>query len=162
MIDVANRLKRSFEENYNRWYKRAIRITHSHEMSEDAIQEACSRALRWSGSYNKEKPFDDWMSAILNNAIYAIVNEERRGGVKIEFKEDFITSHKMDEWSQDIVEKVKSDIKTLEDQKREVATLYFLHGYTPRDICQIVGMTNNAVRQFIKRFKKVLGEKYGS
>lgn len=129
-------------------------------MAEDAIHLACERALRWHSSFDGTKSFDKWFYSILNNAVFSIINEERRGGVKVEYKEEFDLGYKPDKMSFDIVRKVEALIDELDSPKRDVARLYFLQGYTPRDICQIVDMSNNAIRQFIKRYRKVLEETY--
>ena len=115
----------------------------------------------WNSSFDGSKPFDKWFNSILNNSLYALINEERRGGVKVEYKEEFAESytpsHRL---SFDIVKQVEEAIDKLDTPKKEVAKLYFLKGYNPKDICQIVDMSNNAVRQFIKRYKKLLEDIY--
>lgn len=131
-------------------------------MAEDAIQEACKRALMWHTSFDNTKTFDKWFNSILNNSLRDLLAEEKRGGTKIEYKDWQDTRIAPEKKVSDILTQVEEDIAQLPDDKREVATLYFLKGYTPREICKIVEMTNNSVRSFLKRYKQTLEEAYGT
>ena len=154
-------IEQHYKDNYKQQVKTMLRRAGSWQNAEDIVQESYARAFQFCKSYDKERPFEGWFVTILNNTLKQYKSDERRLGMAVEYDEDYDSVWDFDEEASDILDRIKADIAAQPQPYRDVYTLYFLNQYAPREIVQVVDITNNAVRSAVKRFKKVLEAKYG-
>lgn len=157
-MDIRPILEKEYEANFKQWMKFTVRSNITPEMAEDAIQDACVRALSYSVTFDRDKDFSDWFAIIRRNALMDILAIERRCGTQLEYKEEMDGREYAESLSSDIVDKAKLLIDDLPEGRREICKLYFIHGLAPREIEQVVDKSNKAIRDIICRFKKQLGE----
>ena len=133
------------------------------ENAEDIVQEAFARALRYRSSFSVYKnDLRAWINAILNNTLRDFKIDERRMGMSVEYNEDMDEPCPLHEWESDMIEAVKADIERKPVLVRQALYLYFFKGYKPREIAQVVEMTNGYIRTSVKEFKQQMRKKYGS
>lgn len=161
-MDIRNLLDESYRKNKRLWLKRLRHGKVTPEMAEDALQNACVRAIVYSYTYDTDKDFTDWFSRILRNALMDVLAQERRGGIHVEYKEEVDVREYADTQNFDVVAKAMAEIEKLPEPRREICRLYFLFGMTPREIEQVVENNNKSIRDIIFRFKKHLKETYGT
>lgn len=160
-IDVVVELETRFKTDYKKWFNSIKGRATVPEMAEDAIQEACLRCIRFSDSYDGSRPFDEWFYTIMRNALTDKLKEDKNYGMSFEYNDELSIAPDRTIWDYDIVAMVNEDIKLLPQPRRDICNLYFMKGYTPRDISSVLDVTNNKARSIVKRFKRTLEAKYG-
>lgn len=127
--------------------------------AEDIVQEAFARALKYIGSWNPDyKPLAAWFNTIMNNACKDFQREERVKGMGM--MHDYESRLLDDEMADsELVEKIIKDMGVT--SQSEVLRMYFLLGYTPREIAQVHELKPQSISNIIQRFKLDMREKYG-
>jgi RNA polymerase sigma factor (sigma-70 family) len=126
--------------------------------AEDVVQEAFCRAWKFRGLYDPDKgKFSSWFNAILFNALRDVQQEARAGPARYtpEISPDNILA------DVDLLDKkdkkkfLKKKISKVKKEKhRQVLELFFVLGYTSKEISQVVDkMTQTNVTTIIMRFK---------
>ena len=133
------------------------------ENAEDVVQEAFARALRYRNSFSVYKhDLRAWINGILNNTLHDFKIGERRMGMSTEYREDMDEPCPLMDWEDDMIEAAKADIECKPVLVRQALHLYFFKGYKPREIAQVVEMSNGYIRTSVKEFKQQCRKKYGS
>lgn len=131
--------------------------------SEDVVQEAFTRALKYSNSFDEDKQeFGGWFNGILNNALRDYTKDVRLLGMSVEYTEDMDELIPLLEWESDLIDAVKKDIERKSEGIRQALWLYLFRQYKPREIAQVVDMTNAHIRTAVKEFKQENQKKYGA
>lgn len=149
-----------YKAHKDRIVKRYTRFAGSLEASEDIVQEAYYRALRYFDTYDKSSKFETWFSRILKNALNHYKNVER-GHPYEEFDEELVEGIDFCGYNRVLLEQIRNEIYSYNGETQEVLQLYFKWGYSPKEINQIVDMKYKAIEQTIYRFKGFVREKYG-
>jgi len=130
--------------------------------AEDVVQESYTRALRYRKSFNPdEQELGAWFNKIMNNALRNAQQAERRLGMSVEYTEDMDEIIDLLEWEEDMVSNIKKDVASKNTVVRQVLQLYLFNQYKPREIAQVLDMSNAYVRTIAKEFKIELRAKYG-
>lgn len=148
-------LEEYYSLNFDNLCKQLGRLFPNFQDSEDCVQEAFSRALKYLDSYNPERAgFDKWFTSILNNSIRDKRKEIRMKGMTQEVVEEdsYVDDGTMSEMD------LHRYLKGYKGKTREVLKLYFISGYKPKDICAVLDMSREAVKQTLFRFKKKIKE----
>lgn len=161
-MDIRILLDDSYRANKRQWLKKLTHGKVTPEMAEDAVQDACIRAMIYSHSYDTGKHFDGWFNTLLRNALMDVLATDRRGGMHVEYKEELDVRDYKETASSGIFLKVSDEINNLPEPRKEICRLYFLCDMKPREIEQVVEASGNSIRGIIKRFKKHLEETYGT
>jgi len=126
--------------------------------AEDVVQEAYTRALKYSKSYEGDgssASFGAWLSSIIFNCIKDFHRENRMRGMTSEELEGI-----EDETSKPINKLVlKRVIDTVDKepkQKRELLRLFFFKQFTTKEIAELLPFTHSNVRVIIHYFRKKL------
>lgn len=155
-------LEKFYRENRFRLVKIMSNRAGSVSNAEDVVQDAFERALKYSNSFQPEKQkLGAWFNTILNNALRDFKVNERRMGMSVEYDErkdegDFVL-----ELEEDILESVKKDIAEKSYPLSRALYLYFFCQYKPRDIVQVLPISNTYVRTGVKEFKQQMSSGYG-
>jgi RNA polymerase sigma factor (sigma-70 family) len=130
--------------------------------AEDVVQEAYCRALKYKGTYGvQEQDFGAWINKIINNALRTAQAAERRMGMSVEYNEDMDEMVDMLEWEEDMIKVVTNEMDKKSSAVRQVLYLYFFSQYKPREISQVLDISNGYIRTTVKEFKNQLKAKYG-
>ena len=154
------------EKHHRKNFDRLV-IVYSHRSggrwgAEDVVQEAFSRALKYSNSFDGDKQeFGGWFNGILNNALRDYKKDERLLGMSVEYTEDMDELTPLLEWESDLLIAINKDIGRKPVQVRQALWLYLFRQYKPREIAQVVDMSNAHIRTAVKEFKQEMRAKYG-
>lgn len=159
-------MKKMIEEFYLRERRRLVKVVSNRaggvENAEDVVQTAFERALRYRRSFDpNHKEFEGWFVTILNNALRDFKADERLLGMSVEYKEELDERIELTDIEGDLAEAILMEIEKKSFPVRQALFLYFVKQYTPREIVQILDMTNGYVRISVHDFKKELRKKYG-
>lgn len=128
--------------------------------AEDVVQEAFARALKYWDTYDpNNKELGAWFNTILNNTLKDFKRGELMYGMCIEFDENLYKGTELSLTNHHMVGKVKQLIEDKRDHTREILSLYYLKGYKPQDIEQILDVSNKSIRMAVWRFKDEVKEK---
>jgi DNA-directed RNA polymerase specialized sigma24 family protein len=159
-------MKKRIEQHYIDKRKRLVILLSNRaggrQNAEDIIQNAFELAIRYRHSYNIGlQTFEVWFNTILNNALRKFKTEEKRMGMSVEYNEDMDESCPMLEWEEDMINLIKWEVNKKKLPMRQALYLYLFRGYKPREVAQIVDMSNAYIRTSVKEFKQEMRKKYG-
>ena len=151
------------EQYYRDNYKRKVKIVSfilrgdSHT-AEDVVQEAFSKALQYSSSYDVNRgTVDKWFNSIMFNTLHRLQRDNK--GVTVPVTDalslEDIFSEKLLSESPDLRQYIESCIKKVENEKhRRILELFFVKGYTSLEIAQIEQrVTQTNVTTVVMRFR---------
>lgn len=151
-----------YRTNYAKLVKKVSGRSETPENAEDIVQNAFVNALTYYKSYNPAiKDFDTWFGVILNNSLKRFMKDARRFGTTDEFDEEMHEGVELTQLGDDLVKKVTGEINKKNKTNKEVLSLYFLKGYKPADIAEVVDLPARAIVQCVHRFKTEIAERYG-
>lgn len=162
MEDRNKTLGEFYLKNYRMFCKRVSNRAGGGYNAEDVVQEAFSRALLYWSSFNPEyKALGAWFNTILNNTLKDFTQAERMIGMSMEFDEELHEGIGMSQTSAHTMKRIKHMINGKRDGTKECLTLYFLNGYTCKEVCHVTDMKPKAVSMAVLRFKQEVKEKLG-
>lgn len=151
-------IEEHYKLHYNVLVKRYRRRVpnQSVALAEEVVQEAYARALKYFSAFEpKLNTFEKWFNAILRNATNDCRTSESGNG----------TTKELDENTEDI-RASKNDYKNLHSMLIEiyqiqktsprdyqVLSMFYVNGFTSKDISVYMGMSHSNVRQLIHKFK---------
>ena len=159
-------MHKKIEQHHRESFDRLV-IVYSHRAggkwaAEDVVQEAFSRALKYRNSFDETKQeFGGWFNGILNNSLREYKHKERLLGMSVEYTEEMDELTPLLEWEDNLISAVKKDIDGKSEQVRQALWLYLFRRYKPREIAQVVEMSNTHIRTTVKEFKQEMRAKYG-
>jgi len=157
---MNKQLERFYKTNYLTLIKRVSHRAGGPYNAEDVVQEAFVRALKYWGAFEPDKKeLGAWFHTILNNALKDFKRQELMYGMCLEFDEELYTGKEMAHVDQDVLAKVAKLIEEKRDGTSDILSLYYLRGYKPREIAEILDINNKAIRMAVWRFKDEMKEK---
>lgn len=130
-------------------YRIAISMLDNEEDAADAIQETVLKCWQKIGQLKNEEFFQTWLTRILINQCKDILKSRKRY-VPIEdipergYEDDYFTG----EW--------KSLLQVLDKKYRIVMELYYVEGYSTKEIAEMLHITDANVRSRMTRGRKQL------
>ena len=82
-------------------------------------------------------------------------------GMSVEYNEEMDEACPLLEWEEDMINLIKWEVSKKSPMMRQALHLYFFRGYKPREIVQIVDMSNAYIRTSVKEFKQEMQKRYG-
>jgi len=159
---MYKKIEQHYLDNYRRRLKILVNRAGSISNAEDVLQDAYERALRYRNSFDPDaQELDAWFNTIANNALRDFKQSERRMGMSVEYAEERDEGVPLADWEEDMIEAVKKDIACKNVMVRQALYLYFFKQYKPREIAQILDMSNCYIRTSVKEFKQQVVAKYG-
>ena len=149
-----------YRENYDALVKKVKNRAGSPENAEDVVQEAFTRALKYFDSYLPHLQFERWFGVILSNTLKTYQNECRMAGLTKNIDDA------LDELEPVVPDHIKDHFRNHMDKlsnskgsyNKEIIRLHILFGYTSKEISELLGISNGAVRNSISAFtKEVVG-----
>jgi len=167
---MNKQIEQHYAENFDKLVKRFSHRAGGVADAEDVVQEAFALALKYKDSFNPDNvygekghktEFGGWFNGILNNSLKLYKKKERLLGMSVEYSEDMDELVPLMEWEDNLIEAVKKDIARKPEQVRQALWLYIFKQYKPREIAQVVEMSNAYIRTSVKEFKQEMRAKYG-
>lgn len=152
-------LEKHYTDNYSKLVKRTYSRTKDVPSSEDIVQETFARALKyWADPDNIEA----WINIILNNSLRDHQRMMRLQGATFASEEEGEQEViQTSDWAEDMMEKLSLEISKKPAPQRDVLHLFFEREFKPREIAQVVDLTNGNIRVIISRFKEEMAGRYG-
>jgi RNA polymerase sigma-70 factor (ECF subfamily) len=144
-------LQQYYKENWGSLVKGAGGPFDTPQDGEDVVQEAFTRALTYIDTFNPDKGnFEGWFRRILQNTMKDHLREKRLKGMS-DSEEELEDEVSLD--NDALCSEVAKEINNKRQPARDILTMYFLLGYTPKDISKSLNLKSKTVRQAIWRFK---------
>lgn len=134
----------------DKMYHVAKTLLHSDEDCMDAIQEAIVKAFSKIDTLRVDDYASTWLIRILINECYSIMKREK----KLVSLEDYGQEERAAE-SEDYSELYQA-ISRLPEQVRLSVILYYLEGYSIKEIAELMDTTEGAVKNRLQRARKKL------
>jgi RNA polymerase sigma-70 factor (ECF subfamily) len=163
MMDKKNRSFLVYYDKYKAkifnycWY----RINFDREIAEDLTSEIFIKAFSNFDSFDQEASFQAWIYAIAHNHL---VNHYRKGGREVSLDE--VLEFSIDNTATKVhasleVEKILSAIAQMDAYSRNVLLMKYVDGLDSKEIAQVLGKNDGAVRTQLSRSLAILKEKLG-
>lgn len=146
-------LSEFYEENKNRFYMLAYSKLHNSEASEDAVQEAFLRIVRYPDRFFSIEPHKrlPYSIIIIKNVVLQML--EKQGKYVFEELSEDIPDCNLSVEDISIGNVARSElvefIKTLSEAKKQAVILKGVYGLDNREIADVLGITESAVRRRI-------------
>lgn len=145
-------------EHYNKNFKKLVKKmsfrSGTQWAAEDIVQEAYARALKYIGSFQDGKDFNNWFTTILNNSLYEHQNVERGMVVPEEVDEPLV------ELPSGLLEDVRRLMKRESKEHQEILHLHFVLDYSAQDISKVTNNTYANSSKVIQRFRNNVKQLY--
>lgn len=121
----------------------------------DAIQEAIVKAFSKMHTLKKDSYGKTWLIRIVMNECYAIM----RKGKRVVPLENHMVKEPSEQWEQEDYSDLYEAISRLTEQTRLSVTLYYMEGYSIKEIADLMDTTESAVKNRLARAReKIRGE----
>lgn len=120
----------------------------------DAIQEAIVKAFSKLHTLKEDTYAKTWLIKIVMNECYAIMRKEKR----IISLDDYQMEDKAAE--QEVYSELYEAIFKLPEPVKLCVTLYYLEGYSVKEVAQILDVTESAVKNRLLKAQAVLKESF--
>lgn len=146
--DAFDRLMKT---QLQKMYRIAISMLQNEEDAADAIQETVLKCWQKIGQVRNDKYFETWLTRILINQC----NDILRAGKKIIYVEDMPEIIHEDNY---FTNEWKEVLSSLNEKYRVVMELYYVDGFSTKEIAGMLHITNTNVRSRMARGRKQLEE----
>ena len=144
--DAFDRLMRT---QLQKMYRIAIAMLQNEEDAADAIQETVLKCWQKIGQVKNDKYFETWLTRILINQC----NDILRARKKIIYVEDVPEMVHEDHY---FTNEWKSVLSSLNEKYRVVMELYYVDGFSTKEIARMLHITDANVRRRMVRGRKQL------
>lgn len=144
--DAFDRLMRT---QLQKMYRIAISMLQNEEDAADAIQETVFKCWQKIGQVRNDEYFETWLTRILINQC----NDILRAGKKIIYVEDMPEIIHEDNY---FTNEWKEVLSSLNEKYRVVMELYYVDGFSTKEIAGMLHITNTNVRSRMVRGRKQL------
>lgn len=159
----SEKIKREFEEQVletiDALYNLAIQLTQHRQDAEDLVQETTLRAYRYFHRFERGTNFKAWIMTILKNLYINKYRKKIKEPVKIEFEEveNFISFPDISGAQEEIFsEIIRNSIDKLPQELRTVITLFYVEGFTYKEIAKITEVPLGTVMSRLYTAKQIL------
>ena len=147
--------------NYNTLVKKITRRVpnQSVALAEEVVQEAYARALKYQATFEpKINTFEKWFNGILRNATNDCKSAE--GGNNKEYDENVEDIRTNKDEHKHLRHILMELYRVQKSSQRDylLLSMFYVHGFTSKDIAIHMGMTHTNVRQIIFKFRNKLNE----
>lgn len=158
LIEMAkNKDSEAFEQLMRpciqKMYRIAYSILRNDEDAADAIQETTFLCWQKISQVRNEEFFETWLIRILINQCNNILKNRK----KVIYTDEFSDACYEDDYS---TCEWKSVIKGMNDKYRLVMELFYVDGYSTKEIAQILCITEMSVRKRLSRGRKQLEDMF--
>lgn len=134
-------------------YHIAKSILRDDEDCADAMQNAILHAYEKLHTLRNEKYFKTWLTRILINECYHILRSRK---ISVPYEDYFET---LEQAQKEDYSEVYEAVMELEDIYRIPLVLFYVEGFSIKDVCQILKLSQSTVKMRLYRSRKLLKEK---
>lgn len=134
-------------------YHIAKSILRDDEDCADAMQNAVLHAYEKLHTLRNEKYFKTWLTRILINECYHILRSRK---ISVPYEDYFET---LEQTQKEDYSEVYEAVMELEDIYRIPLVLFYVEGFSIKDVCQILKLSQSTVKMRLYRSRKLLKEK---
>lgn len=134
-------------------YHIAKSILRDDEDCADAMQNAILHAYEKLHTLRNEKYFKTWLTRILINECYHILRSRK---ISVPYEDYFETSEQV---QKEDYSEVYEAVMELEDIYRIPLVLFYVEGFSIKDVCKILKLSQSTVKMRLYRSRKLLKEK---
>lgn len=153
------KMKRNADQIFNKYckllYKISIIMLCSEEDAYDAVQESFLKYLNTKKDFNDESHERAWLTRVNINICKNILRF-RRMHPTVDYETLALHYHKPEETG------IMDTLMTLNAKDKEVLILYYIEGYSCKEIADMLKVSESAVKKKLERARKRLKEKYES
>lgn len=145
-------IKEYYEKNRKRHVNAINKIVNNYSTAEDIVQDAFLKAIVCINNYNENKGrFRDWFSRILYNTLCDFLKKEPEL-----FSEDYLNQQEKQYIDYTvIIDNFNSFIKSMDfKDHKQVLILFFIKGYSYKEIMNITGKSYNQIEYICKNFRQ--------
>lgn len=146
-----------FTELCRRYYPAMVAIAHSvlgnRDRAEDAAQQGFANAVGKLPQLKNKSKFGGWLAAICRNAALDMTRSTEKFG-----SYDGLSTTAADSHQDGPADAVRYAIRQLSDSAREVIYLRYYEGMSYERICEVLGLSEQAVNGRLRRAKKKIAE----
>lgn len=156
-MDLIKRAKNGDTEAFDllmrpqlqRMYRIAISMLENEEDAADAIQETVLKCWQKVGQLKNEEYFQTWLTRILINQCKDILKDRKKYVLVEEMPEiEYEDQYETDDW--------KTILSNLEEKYRIVMELYYVEGFSTKEIAKLLHIKEVNVRSRMSRGRKQL------
>ena len=146
-------------ESMNSMYNLAYRLTMNKDDAADLVQEASLRGFRFFYQYESGTNFKGWILTIVRNLF---INQYRKrvkepNKVNYDDVQSFVSAPDLNGANEEIFgEHVQKAMDGLPEEMREVVTLFYVEGFSYKEIAEIVGCPLGTVMSRLHMAKQLL------
>lgn len=156
---VYKEIEKYYRDNFDNLVTRYTRYVRHYARAEDIVQEAFLRALSyWERFPANPSDYNRWFATLLNNCMKDNRKQEAMHGAVIRHETELTT--KPAAIPAIIFKNVCALIETKDDPLRTLLGLALIKQEDTGDIARQVGISKNAVRLHVFRFRQEIKEKY--
>ncbi len=148
------------EAHYRANYERLARsIGHrvGYGNSEDAVQEAYTRALKYWSAFDPDTgTFTQWFTSILNNAQRDILNTQFRGPADGGIDHAVAMSGSGGAYQRFQLLEIVEQLATEVEPRQQAIKLALVDGYLYAEVAEILPLSSKNVEKIVNRFRKKL------
>ena len=151
-----------YKENYRTMVKKLMWKVHQNTAdAEDIVQEAYTRAIKYSNTFEQGKSFDKWFSTILFNAFRDWKSEQFHRNDVEEYTEQHSEPVIENDVKSDVINNIVKEIPNVENEiHREVLKFHFIHALKIVEIVHLLDINRRAVQHIISNFQTRMKEKH--
>lgn len=154
-------LRHFFAEEYDRLVKKANARVRHFDDAEDIVMDAFRKAVEYWNSYDpSHKEIGAWFNTILNNSIKTYQREKFIQHVEIDDVEDD-TQELSDEGKELYSKVIDSMYDKGDDNRRQILYLFYVLGYSYKEIDQIQDTSMRNIRYYIEDFRMNMRTRFG-
>ncbi|MEM8846257.1 MAG: RNA polymerase sigma factor [Bacteroidota bacterium] len=145
-----------------RWHKKlclqAYRYTEDWSVAQDMAQDTWSTVIRKLHTLKEANRFGSWALSIVTHKALDKLKKERRE--RNDLKNQYITNKTIAEEPEDVkeqqIQKILQLLKELPSDQKVVLTLFYLEGYSLKQVSEITGVSLNTVKTRLFRAREKL------
>ncbi len=134
-------------------YKAAKAILHNEEDIADAMQETLISAYKGIANLKSEKYFKTWLTRILINKCYDILNKNKNLISAEIVPENSYEESKIVNMEEGILSKIRDDYKI-------VLTLHYVMGFSVKEIAKLLAIKEGTVKSRLSRGRESVKKNY--
>lgn len=148
-----------YRKNRDRHLKTINRIIYSsRETAEDIVQEAYLKAYKYKDTYDSNRSeFNTWFNKILFNTLRGYQKDFKNQPKMVDIDVDLCVDEDEQDFKHTSSKSLEESIDNIKNKKhKKFLILYYLLGYSAREIAETEGTTVTNITTICNRFKKTL------
>lgn len=155
--EEKNRLEFLYTEYKQLMFKTAVSILHNRELAEDAVHEAFLRVIKNISKFSSFSCNENvsYLVIIVRGIALNMLKQQNR---TTELEEDIPSDEDVEAAAQINIsyENVLRNVQKLSPSLKNVATLYYVHRLSEKEIAEMLDMKINTVRVSLMRARNIL------